>query len=524
MEMLRKTFDFLGLCCALLCSAGGFYFVSNNYYVIDGKMVDFSLGAWGGMLVLWGVGLWRYCHKKAFGVMFAMAVSVVTAAFDCYRFAMYAGSLECVYYIRFLILGEIAFLAVLLWLKFWEGARFIAAVILLSYFGAVLIYPQICSLKYIYVVAGGYAVLWLVYLHVAAKGGRWIVCLGTGGFLLILCGMGVLFYLRTPGIRFYEPKVTNEAQNVKVSVIVPVYNVEDVIERCLDSLRRQSLKEIEIIAVDDGSTDKTPEILARYAAHDARIKVISQENAYIGAARNRGLGVAKGEYVGFVDSDDFVSEDFYQTLYEAAVAQNKDVAITGGVDIVWQVIPVFQKITKKNVQYLSLNKEKILNMHEQYSGYVWNKIYKKSFLLDNDILFTTYRTIYEDTFFAIVLFIHLDDMALAKRGVYYHSVRERFTVSSSKLKLSDKIFEMLAALERKVKAAKVDEVKRKKGVELLEKITAHHLNNFYEAITEEDKTKFYGLCSEWLAAEVCRKAMGRKQKDGTVAGEGVDDE
>lgn len=99
----------------------------------------------------------------------------------------------------------------------------------------------------------------------------------------------------------------------KVSIIVPVYNVEKYLKRCLDSLVNQTLKDIEIICVNDGSTDGSLAILDEYVRNDDRIVVINQENSGQSVARNRGIDVAKGEYIGFVDSDDWVSEDYLKS-------------------------------------------------------------------------------------------------------------------------------------------------------------------------------------------------------------------
>ena len=99
----------------------------------------------------------------------------------------------------------------------------------------------------------------------------------------------------------------------KVSIIVPTYNVENYLVECLESIVNQTLKDIEIICIDDGSTDNSGKILDEYAQKDSRIKVIHKENAGYGKAMNLGLDNATGEYIGFVDSDDFVGEDTYKT-------------------------------------------------------------------------------------------------------------------------------------------------------------------------------------------------------------------
>ena len=110
----------------------------------------------------------------------------------------------------------------------------------------------------------------------------------------------------------------------KVSIVIPVYNVEMYLEECLDSVVNQTLKDIEIICVNDGSTDISPEILEKYAAKDKRIKVISKANSGYGHTMNVGIDAATGEYIGIVEPDDYIKEDMYETLYKIAVEKNLD--------------------------------------------------------------------------------------------------------------------------------------------------------------------------------------------------------
>ncbi len=113
---------------------------------------------------------------------------------------------------------------------------------------------------------------------------------------------------------------------IKVSVIVPVYNVEAFLPRCLDSIVGQTLREIEIICVDDQSPDRSIDILNAYAAKDERIRIIRQENRGLGGARNAGFEAAEGEYILYVDSDDWIDADYCEKLYNAAAAAGADVA------------------------------------------------------------------------------------------------------------------------------------------------------------------------------------------------------
>lgn len=115
----------------------------------------------------------------------------------------------------------------------------------------------------------------------------------------------------------------------KVSVIVPIYNVEQFLDRCVQSLLKQTLKEIEIILVDDESPDNCPQMCDEYARHDERIKVVHKKNSGLGMACNSGMEIATGEYIAFCDSDDYVDAHMYERMYQASVEHQAEVIFTG---------------------------------------------------------------------------------------------------------------------------------------------------------------------------------------------------
>ena len=117
--------------------------------------------------------------------------------------------------------------------------------------------------------------------------------------------------------------------NPEISIIVPVYNVEKYLKRCIDSILNQSFTNFELILVDDGSTDNSGKIIDEYAIKDERIKVIHKENGGQGSARNRGLDIAKGNYIGFVDSDDWIHKDMYKCMYKIINEDNTDIVQVG---------------------------------------------------------------------------------------------------------------------------------------------------------------------------------------------------
>lgn len=126
--------------------------------------------------------------------------------------------------------------------------------------------------------------------------------------------------------------------NPEISIIVPVYNVEKYLKRCIDSILNQSFKNFELILVDDGSTDNSGKIVDEYESTDKRIRVIHKENGGQGSARNRGLDIAKGNYIGFVDSDDWIHRDMYKCMYKFITEDNTDIVQVGH-NIVKEYIP-----------------------------------------------------------------------------------------------------------------------------------------------------------------------------------------
>ena len=174
----------------------------------------------------------------------------------------------------------------------------------------------------------------------------------------------------------------------KLSVIIPVYNEEKYIQECLDSILNQSFRDIEVICVDDGSTDNTVSILEEISSNDPRVTVIHQKNEYAGAARNRGLLCAKGEYVHFMDGDDWLEKDVYEEWYSIAKDQDVDVCIG-----FYRSHDMITGKTENRGFSPSKDYLCVTNMQENaryffYNAVVpWNKIYRRSFLIENNLKF-----------------------------------------------------------------------------------------------------------------------------------------
>lgn len=179
----------------------------------------------------------------------------------------------------------------------------------------------------------------------------------------------------------------------KVSVIIPVYNVEPFLARCLDSVVGQTLREIEIVCVDDGSPDRSIDILRRYEVGDDRIRVISQENRGLGGARNRGFDAATGEYILFVDSDDWIDPAYCERLYDAARATGADVACAS----MLKIRPSYSKWTIRYTQRVEVTDavEKFRVCRCPPDFYVMNKLLRREMLLRLGLRFRE-RVCYED--------------------------------------------------------------------------------------------------------------------------------
>lgn len=184
----------------------------------------------------------------------------------------------------------------------------------------------------------------------------------------------------------------------KVSVIVPVYNVEKYLKRCLDSLINQTLSDIDIICINDGSKDSSLQILEQYAKKDSRIVIYNQENSGLSVARNTGLEHASGEYIGFVDSDDWVDLDFYEKLYNSAKNNNADIAVADFIREHPNKKPKRLKLKEEKIYTTPEDKFMICKVHRE--GCVWNKIYRTEFIKSINLKFVP-KMYYEDRDFTI---------------------------------------------------------------------------------------------------------------------------
>ncbi len=167
---------------------------------------------------------------------------------------------------------------------------------------------------------------------------------------------------------------------IKVSVIVPVYNVEKYLKKCLDSLAKQTLSEMEVIIVNDGSPDNSDKIIAEYTKKYHHFSSYKKKNGGLSSARNYGLKYAKGHYVAFLDSDDYVTYDMYEKMYEKAISNDFDMVVCD----VNYVFPDKSWVASSNIKEDTTNIKKVMN--NIYPA-AWNKIFKRDLLIDNNLSF-----------------------------------------------------------------------------------------------------------------------------------------
>ena len=215
---------------------------------------------------------------------------------------------------------------------------------------------------------------------------------------------------------------------IKVSVILPVYNVEPYLEATFESLLGQSLRDIEIIVVNDGSTDGCAAIIGRYAAADPRIKCITQDNRGLSAARNRGMEDVSGEFVYFMDADDVIEPDTLELSYSRAVRDSADICLF---DASTMLEPEATPLSWNYCQTRLLEEGRLydgaglLNLmmdNHRYNSVVWLYLIRTSFLVSTGLRFYE-GIIHEDQLFTTALFLRTDSICCIKRTFVRHRVR-----------------------------------------------------------------------------------------------------
>lgn len=211
----------------------------------------------------------------------------------------------------------------------------------------------------------------------------------------------------------------------KVSIIVPIYNVERYLSRCLDSLINQTLKDIEIICINDGATDNSLEILKKFAEKDKRIIIFNQNNKGVAASRNLGLKNAKGDYIGFIDADDWIDLNYFEKLYNAITSTNSDIACCS-IKRVYKYKKSWRLKVEKQI-IITDTQEKFNYLKIPSQCFTVNKLYKKKELEKLKLEFIEGKY-YEDIPFTIECITKLKKMVTVPNICYYYWVNNQSIV------------------------------------------------------------------------------------------------
>lgn len=205
-----------------------------------------------------------------------------------------------------------------------------------------------------------------------------------------------------------------------ISIIVPVYNAEKYLRKCVESILIQTYDKLEIILIDDGSKDSSPEICDLFLKKDSRVKVIHKENGGVSSARNEGLRVATGKYIGFVDGDDWIEIDYFQKLYDAIVKYDTDISICGYVsETSNEIISKSTTLKKANV-YNNLESIEAMFDGSIFMGHLWNKLYKVELL--RKLSFNNNIHMYEDLLFNVQVMVNVKNIVFIP-SFGYHYIR-----------------------------------------------------------------------------------------------------
>lgn len=213
-----------------------------------------------------------------------------------------------------------------------------------------------------------------------------------------------------------------------LSVIVPVYNAEPFLPRCLESLIHQTYRNLEIICVNDGSTDGSAAILDEYAAKDSRIKVIHQKNAGVSVARNQGLDAATGEFLTFVDADDWVEPDAYE---KAAAAMSDDVDLVSvGTQVDGAIDSVYRDILVRHLTMQARCREPLTpELQVELGGEIWNKVYRRKLLEAGNVRFPVGQAYGEDKVFYFSYASQAKAVSSLPDSLYHYCLRENSAMS-----------------------------------------------------------------------------------------------
>lgn len=246
--------------------------------------------------------------------------------------------------------------------------------------------------------------------------------------------------------------------------------MEKYLPKCLESLIKQTLNDIEIICVNDGSMDNSLAILKEFASKDSRIRIIDNQHQGVAKTRNTGIEQSTGEYIGFVDSDDYIDIDFFEKLYNSATKSNSDIAIASILKHKNFFNIYNAKYTKEETTITIQDKIKLCEDKKHFFFYAWNKIYHSGFIKENNIKFSEGQ-IYEDVMFAIKA-LYYSNKIISVYGTKYHYIEHENSLTKYKDKTGEKEQDLVKAY------SELQEFCNSKNIEIPERLNYYTKENF----------------------------------------------
>ena len=292
---------------------------------------------------------------------------------------------------------------------------------------------------------------------------------------------------------------------IKISVIIPIYNTEKYLKECLNSIINQTLKEIEIICINDGSTDNSLKILEEYAQKDKRITILNQKNSGSAIARNKAISIAKGEYLSFIDSDDYIDLSYLEKMYNAT--NNRACEIVATVNVV--LVDEFCNKTYKNIY---TQNSKLLNHIERANMFTktsisCNKIYKTSFIKENNIHYPELNSVGQDLYFTLFSLLLAKQVNTINDTTYYYR-----QISSSQTKLTKyqrhfHIIDFYKLIENRFLETKINYFKKIYWQHCINQRKKYDLTVFYNSMHKDYKKDFKSrIKSEFPRVEIKKEA------------------
>ena len=277
--------------------------------------------------------------------------------------------------------------------------------------------------------------------------------------------------------------------SVIVSVVIPVYNIEQHLRQCLDSVAAQTLKDIEVICVDDGSTDGSANILEEYAKKDARFQIIRQKNAGPGAARNRGMEQAAGKYLIFLDSDDWFEPDFLQCMVEDAEQTGADVTICRADEFDTNTGKVYDGTWMLKTQFLPgkvFAPEDVAQHVFQFTyGWPWDKLYRRKFVLKGGFHFPDLK-ISQDLVFVFPSILKAEKIGIIDLILVHHRVNRNASISNNRSQSSADSFTAAELLFQFMHNEQIYEIYRVSYVNWVVEFLIWHIGNIGDRTIQQN--------------------------------------